>query len=190
MMKDNIVKNRYLELDGTPSESGIWRKYISPWTLTSAFVGAMAACVVADDETPYTPTVIFSLSAAGLASKGWARSRLTKTLQTESQKYVIDTAPEIKKHYCSDAEKERILHSTKLNANAGMIVNLGIGTYLCATQPLLHAFVLEAALAPVPVAYSYEGYYLANKIEKNEWTIIPRGETEKLPTPLLKPAHS
>lgn len=189
MMKENIVKNRYLELDGTPSESGIWRKYISPWTLTSAFVGAMAACAVADEKTPMTPTVALGIAAASFVAKGVARSQLTKSLQKESEKYVIDTAPEIRKHQCSEAEKARILHCTKTNANAGMLVNLGMGGYIFATHPLLYAFALEATFAPVPLAYAYEGYCIANKIKATEWTIIARGEIEKLPTPSFQLAH-
>lgn len=189
-MDEHIVKDRYLELDGTPSEAGPWKKYISPWTLTSAFVGAMMASCLTKDTTEFEPLVICSIAAAGVATKSYARHRILKELSKETQKYVIDTAPKVQKNFCTPEEMEHILRVTKFNAKIGFGMSALTSGYLLSSGSLFNAAAMAIPLVPAPIAYSCEGYHLAGKLEQNKWTVIPRGQMDKETTKSFGFAHS
>lgn len=173
-----IQSNRYLQLDGTPAESGEWRRFISPWTLTAAFTGALIACAITEGKTEkYTPSVIFVIAAAGVATRSMIRGHLMKNLkEADLQDFVIDTTPESKKHACTKQQLNQILFETKINAALGIGVNITFAAVSFARIPLFDALAFELPYLPAPLAHSYEGYYLANKLTKNDWVVIGRGE--------------
>ena len=184
-MEEQIIKNRYLQLDGTPIESKEWRRYINPLTFAASITGASIGCALPQVKTELAPTTLFMIAVSGIAARGMTRQTLVANFSKAGLgNFVVDTTPEIKKHSCTEAELNSILSEikedskTSYTASGAIASSVGISTYLFAVHPAYQALAIQLALLPSALSSSFEGYSLAKKIQKNEWVIIGRGEMQ------------
>lgn len=180
----DVVKNRYFELDGTPVESKAWRRYVSPWTLAAAFSGALVLCALPEEDTKTTPAGAFSGAVVGLAATGYMRKRQMKTYRELGlQDYVIDSQPETSRHTCTQNQLSSMLDQRKVSAAATLTGYSMVGGYCGLTKPFYQALAITLPVLPAPLANACENYYIAHKIENEEWIIIKRGEMQEQEAP-------
>lgn len=182
-MTKQIQKNRYLELDGMPVEATGLRKHFSPMLLTATFgVAALSVNVMdnashSSENKNYLPFVAIEVAVA----LAWQRvNRAAKWIIRPhyKEKFVVDTCPTTGQKPIPPSDESYIKRQHGIQGS-GMT---GLSGFQVAREFAYEGSVIGMSCLTLftPIIYdSLNDLYRLRKINRQEWTIIPRDEMKQ-----------